>query len=104
MPAPGEESPHRLEDGAINREVSLTLFQAGTLLTFETSLLRWKYMLKLAIDANFRMKSKDREVVRDYCFDPGWSYMVEEGPYKEELAKHHDDIQVVSARIDLGTI
>ncbi|KAJ7040223.1 hypothetical protein C8F04DRAFT_948763 [Mycena alexandri] len=44
------------------------------------------YMLLLAMDANFRLKSRLRSNARD---DPplgdGWGHMVEEGPYKKHL-------------------
>jgi hypothetical protein len=48
---------------------------------------RWKYALFLALDANFRLT---RKKVSNNIVDPGlskgWSYFVNEGPYKQWLA------------------
>ncbi|KAJ7029504.1 hypothetical protein C8F04DRAFT_1264960 [Mycena alexandri] len=47
---------------------------------------KFLYMLLLAMDANFRLKSRLRSNARD---DPplgdGWGHLVEEGPYKKHL-------------------
>ena len=48
---------------------------------------RWIYGLSLAIDANFRLKLKDRNV-DDPEFGPGWAYFVNDSDYKEEIKKH----------------
>ena len=53
----------------------------------------WLYALHLALDANFRLKLKDRGLV-DPEFGPGWAYFVNEEKYKEEIAKHTDVIEV----------
>lgn len=42
-------------------------------------------MLVLAIDANFRLKSKDRGVKNDSALGPGWGYLVEPNAYHEQL-------------------
>ncbi|KAF7296857.1 CxC2 domain-containing protein [Mycena indigotica] len=44
------------------------------------------YALMLALDANFRLKNRIRANERQDCsLGPGWSYFVDEGPYKEHL-------------------
>lgn len=48
---------------------------------------RWIYGLSLAIDANFRLKLKERKV-DDPEFGPGWAYFVNDDDYKEEIQKH----------------
>jgi hypothetical protein len=60
------------------------------------SVTRYLYRLNLAIDANFRMKCKDKKSLKDVPYGPGLAYMQDDKIYKEELAKHHDDIQQVS--------
>lgn len=52
------------------------------------------YALVLALDANFRLKLKDCGVVNDPELGPGWSYTVEDGPYREEVEKHVETIEV----------
>lgn len=42
-------------------------------------------MLTLAIDANFRLKSKDRGSAKDLGLGPGWAYLVDPVPYYREL-------------------
>lgn len=50
----------------------------------------------LAIDANFRLKSKDRGISDDEPLGPGWAYRVEEKAYKAEikLEKHNVEPEV----------
>ncbi|KAH8113739.1 hypothetical protein DFH11DRAFT_1509928, partial [Phellopilus nigrolimitatus] len=51
---------------------------------------RWLYTLVLAIDANFRLKSKDRGVADDPELGPGWAYLVEPVMYSEQLRQQFD--------------
>ncbi|KDQ54200.1 hypothetical protein JAAARDRAFT_60933 [Jaapia argillacea MUCL 33604] len=46
----------------------------------------WLFTLYLAINANFRQKSKDCSVI-DVELTPGWAYFVEENGYQQHLAK-----------------
>ncbi|KAH8110267.1 hypothetical protein DFH11DRAFT_1547578 [Phellopilus nigrolimitatus] len=57
---------------------------------WKTSDTLWIYMLVLAIDANFRLKSKDRNVTNDPALGPGWAYLVDPGPYHEQLRLQSD--------------
>jgi hypothetical protein len=57
--------------------------------------------LHVAIDANFRMKNKDRGVKTDHTLGQGIAYMVENTAYKAELANHHDDIIPVSPNLPI---
>ncbi|KAH8106476.1 hypothetical protein DFH11DRAFT_1691850 [Phellopilus nigrolimitatus] len=52
----------------------------------------WLYRLVLAIDANFRLKMKDRGA-KDLELGPGWAYFVEDKAYKEEVVKHPAKIE-----------
>lgn len=49
--------------------------------------LRWKYRLILTIDANFRMKNKDRSVNDMPALGDGWAHFVPETPYMEHVRK-----------------
>ena len=45
------------------------------------------------LDANFRLKSKDRGV-DDVELSPEWSYFVQQVKYWEEMSKHGDQTEV----------
>jgi len=61
-------------------------------------LIRWIYGLFLAIDANFRLKRKKvSSEERNPSLNKGWAFFVEEGEYKEHLAKHWTQKQEVRA-------
>ncbi|KAJ7078641.1 hypothetical protein C8R43DRAFT_965974 [Mycena crocata] len=49
---------------------------------------RFLYMLLLAMDANFRLKSRLRPNERDDQPLGGWGHLVNEGPYKEHLVDY----------------
>ncbi|KAH8102763.1 hypothetical protein DFH11DRAFT_1735402 [Phellopilus nigrolimitatus] len=57
---------------------------------WEQSATPWIYTLVLAIDANFRLKSKDRGVSNDPPLGPGWAYIVDPVPYHEQLRVQSD--------------
>ena len=60
---------------------------------------RWLYTLYLAIDANFRLKLKERGVKQDVDLGAGWAYFVNDRLYREELVKHTDFIEVRTTSI-----
>lgn len=45
---------------------------------------RWLYTLYLMVDANFKLRLKDRGA-EDVYLGPGWAYVVEEAKYKEHI-------------------
>lgn len=49
--------------------------------------IRWKYQLILAIDANFRMKNKDRSTTDMPALGDGWAHFVPETPYMDHVRK-----------------
>lgn len=53
------------------------------------------YTLFLAIDANFKLKGKDRGIT-DIELAPGWGCFVEETHYQEHLAHYVDQPEVSS--------
>ncbi|KAI0037287.1 hypothetical protein FA95DRAFT_1475383, partial [Auriscalpium vulgare] len=50
---------------------------------------RWKHAVMLSVDANFKLKLKNRGLA-DVALAPGWAYFVENGPYKEHIEKYVD--------------
>ena len=46
---------------------------------------RWIYAQFVAVDANFRLKSKNRQI-KDPELGSGWSYFVENTAYAEHVA------------------
>ena len=54
---------------------------------------RWLYSLFLAVDANFRLKLKDRNI-KDPEIGSGWAYFVEHNRYIEHVSQRTDDVEV----------
>ncbi|TDL13917.1 hypothetical protein BD410DRAFT_868388 [Rickenella mellea] len=54
---------------------------------------RWKYSLIIAIDANFRLKLKNRGF-KDSPLGDGWSYFVPSIPYKAHVAQHIEQPEI----------
>ncbi|KAF7441031.1 hypothetical protein PC9H_001380 [Pleurotus ostreatus] len=52
---------------------------------------RWLYGLNLTIDANFRLKNKDRSLEKDEPLGDGWGHWVSEDPYKAYLEANTDE-------------
>ncbi|KAG1906246.1 uncharacterized protein F5891DRAFT_1125633 [Suillus fuscotomentosus] len=56
--------------------------------------IRWRYVLFLAIDANFRLKRKAiSSDDRNPSLNSGWAYFVEERAYKQFLSEHSTERQ-----------
>jgi hypothetical protein len=58
-----------------------------------TACISFLYTLFLAIDANFKLKGKDRGI-DDIELAPGWGCFVEEKRYQEHLAQYVDQPEV----------
>lgn len=54
---------------------------------------RFLYTLFLAVDANFKLKGKDRGI-HDPELAPGWASFVEEGRYQEHIRQYVDQPEV----------
>lgn len=54
---------------------------------------RYKHALHLAIDANFKLKLKNKKSNQN-DFSPGWGYFVEEREYQEHLKDKIDEPDV----------
>ncbi|TDL15288.1 hypothetical protein BD410DRAFT_732930, partial [Rickenella mellea] len=64
---------------------------------------RFKYALFLAMDANFRLKSKDRGV-RDSPLGDGWAYFVPTNPFKEHVANYVDQPEMNTCESKLRAV
>lgn len=56
------------------------------------------YILYLAVDANFKLKGKDRGI-QDPELGPGWGLFVEETRYQQHLANYIDQPEVTHLSI-----
>lgn len=54
----------------------------------------WVYGLNLTIDANFRLKNKDRQLDYDLPLGDGWGHWVPETPYRAHLQANVDEPEV----------
>ncbi|KAI0060273.1 hypothetical protein BV25DRAFT_1871286 [Artomyces pyxidatus] len=54
---------------------------------------QWKYAIMLAVDANFKLKLKNRGL-DDVQLALGWSYFVEEEPYQAHIEAHKDEVEM----------
>lgn len=54
---------------------------------------RFLYILYIAIDANFKLKGKDRGI-KDVELMPGWAYFVREDEFQAHIAKYVDQPEV----------
>jgi hypothetical protein len=62
-----------------------------------TSVDRWLYALILTIDANFRLKNKERNLAHDVSLGDGWAFWVESTPYQEyvDIYGHQEEVCAV---------
>ena len=63
--------------------------------TFE-DINRWLYTLFIMLDANFRLKSKDRDIKSDPALGSGLAYYVNEEDYQEYLRMAPEQTEVSS--------
>lgn len=56
-------------------------------MTLMLTFVRWKYQLILAVDANFRMKNKERNTNDMPALGDGWAHFVPEKLYMEHVRK-----------------
>lgn len=46
------------------------------------------------MDANFRLKNRDRFVRNDVSLGDGWGHWVPSGPFMEHIATRNEDLEV----------
>jgi hypothetical protein len=54
---------------------------------------RFLYILYIAVDANFKLKGKERGL-KDVELMPGWAYFVQEGDFQTHIANYIDQPEV----------
>jgi len=64
---------------------------------------RWIYAQFIAVDANFRLKSKNRKI-RDPELGSGWSYFVENSKYTNHVAMNPHERDVYMIYLSIGQI
>jgi hypothetical protein len=90
-PHPGRNLPEGWDEAppALRYIVTLSMVVDWSLTSFRSFL----YTLFLAIDANFKLKGKDRGI-NDVELAPGWGCFVEESRYQEHIARYVDQPEV----------
>lgn len=91
MPHAEHQFASRLARGTARKSVSKP---SRRRVHMANSVRSWLYTLWLAMDANFRLRSKIRGINVDPSLCPGWAYFVENAPYAECMAKAADDVDV----------
>lgn len=91
-PHPGRNMPSDLKDIPACDLYVLLLSSLLSLI-----FVRWKYRLILTIDANFRLKNKDRNTKDTPALGDGWAHFVPEAEYMEHVRKwgHEEEVRVV---------
>jgi hypothetical protein len=72
-------------------EFSIPLSSVANL---DVSMTRWLYCLILAIDANFRLKLKEKGIINDPPLGDGWAHWVKSEPYLEYVKKYGHQVEV----------
>lgn len=57
-------------------------------------LISWLYALILTINANFRLKLKDKGIKNDPSLGDGWAHWVSQAPYMKYVKKYGHQIEV----------
>jgi hypothetical protein len=55
---------------------------------------RWLYCLIITIDANFRLKLKEKGILDDPALGDGWAHWVFSKPYHEHIKKYGYQVEV----------
>lgn len=55
---------------------------------------RWLYVLIITIDANFRLKLKEKGIMNDPALGDGWAHWVSSKPYHEYVKKYGHQVEV----------
>jgi hypothetical protein len=92
MSSPEHQSAKRLGESVSRTSVSFLPFYFLISLIYNCS---WLYMLTVAMDANFRLKSRLRNTTKkELTLGMGWSYFVDNGPYSEFIKNYIDEEEV----------
>ena len=88
-PHPGWNLPDNWDSVCGANEWDISFYGSQILLTYS----RWIYVQFIAVDANFRLKSKNRQI-KDPELGSGWSYFVENTTYTHHVAKPSHEKEV----------
>lgn len=99
MPTSGQKHSRRMGGCAPFHSVSYVLILLELTLTAPRT--SWLYCLVLTIDANFKMKLKDRGIMNDPALGQGWSQFVPAVPYHGHLKKYGHQVEVMLVSSDL---
>jgi hypothetical protein len=66
------------------------------------SYISWIYTLYLAMDANFRLKLRNRHIKNDPELGPGWAYCANEKHYQNEMDQYGDQTEVSLIHLGVG--
>ena len=81
-PHPGRNLSLNWNEAPEDIKYVIPTFQLPSLIS-----VRWKYRLILAMDANFRMKNKERNTKDTPALGDGWAHFIPETPYMEHVRK-----------------
>jgi hypothetical protein len=90
-PHPGRNLPNNWEDASDGKKCAFLYVRNYCWIK---SLFRWLYSLFLALDANFRLKLKDRKI-NDPELGSGWAYFVQNQHYIEHVSQATDETEVI---------
>ncbi|KIM74802.1 hypothetical protein PILCRDRAFT_14111 [Piloderma croceum F 1598] len=55
--------------------------------------IRWLYILIITIDANFRLKLKEKGILNDPALRDGWAHWTRSQPYGAYIAKYGHQVE-----------
>lgn len=97
MPTTREKLAIWLGRCPIAYQVSHPIFLHHIIFTNVQSPNRWLYALILTIDANFRLKLKDKGYAEDPALGDGWAHWVESEPYKDYTRRYGHQVEVCTS-------
>ena len=85
-PHPGRNLPANWQQAPSDKMYSIPCYGSYNWRLLTSSPHRWLYSLFLAVDVNFRLKLKDRNI-KDPEIGSGWAYFVENKQYIEHVSQ-----------------
>jgi uncharacterized C2H2 Zn-finger protein len=92
-PHPGRNLPANWQQAPSDKKYSILCHGFYNWCSLTPSSYRWLYSLFLAVDANFRLKLKDRKI-KDPEIGSGWAYFVEDKQYIEHVSRNTNALEV----------
>jgi hypothetical protein len=95
-PHPGKNLPDNWQTAPL----ALRYVISQRILSVKLIVIRFLYTLFLAVDANFKLKNKERGI-NDFELDPGWGCYVESSRYFQHLDNHADQNEACFFKVHL---